>query len=314
MLIDLLRSLIRGTAKRGRPPQEAANALVDPAPELQAHIQAQCDLIRELAMQGQGQRADQAFAEIAHLRTQSSMVALCEINLLWFSGSKQQAFETGQESMTRFSADPGLVAQWIHFAQALGRHADLIRASLSFPAVCAGNASIQRALGDSHLALGAELDAARCYEQAVASNPGDVLALHNLGFVCAALGLIDQAEPALRRAIELDPGMAEAYNNLSIVLQKRKDFPAAIASISHAVSLDGDNVRYLAQLASLLMYTCAWDELAEIKPRLLRLVEREIAEQGTTGLPPLLAISLGASPELQKSIAMAYFRSRVPLG
>lgn len=286
----------------------------DLSPEYALHSERDiidtCETVRLLTMEGETQRAEVEFDRIAGLRDRSPMVALCELNMLWFSGRRQAALEAGREACGRFPDDPVLLGQWAHFAQAMGRHLDLVEASATWPARTATHAPIQRTLGDSFLALGAESEAARCYEIAVSQDPNDALALHNLGFVCASLGLLEKAEPSLLRALELDPEMAEAYNNLSIVHQKRKNFSAAIDCIRQAVALDGENVRYLSQLASLLMYTCDWTALEPVRSRLIRLVEGEVDSHGRTGMPPLLAISLGCSPALQNKVAMAYFRSK----
>lgn len=63
-------------------------------------------------------------------------------------------------------------------------------------------------------------DAAECYRQGVAVDPGSALAHFNLGSVLDELGELASARDALRSALRLDPNYADAHYNLALVYEK----------------------------------------------------------------------------------------------
>lgn len=63
-------------------------------------------------------------------------------------------------------------------------------------------------------------DAAECYRQSVAVDPGSALAHFNLGSVLDELGELASARDALRSALRLDPNYADAHYNLALVYEK----------------------------------------------------------------------------------------------
>lgn len=63
-------------------------------------------------------------------------------------------------------------------------------------------------------------DAAECYRQGVAVEPGSALAHFNLGSVLDELGELASARDALRSALRLDPNYADAHYNLALVYEK----------------------------------------------------------------------------------------------
>lgn len=63
-------------------------------------------------------------------------------------------------------------------------------------------------------------DAAECYRQGVAVDPGSALAHFNLGSVLDELEELASARDALRSALRLDPNYADAHYNLALVYEK----------------------------------------------------------------------------------------------
>jgi tetratricopeptide (TPR) repeat protein len=62
----------------------------------------------------------------------------------------------------------------------------------------------------------------------------------NLGSVLDDAGRPDEAIAEYKEAIKLEPKNASAHYNLSIVYQKKKDMPAAIAELQTAAKLAPD--------------------------------------------------------------------------
>lgn len=63
-------------------------------------------------------------------------------------------------------------------------------------------------------------DAAECYRQGVAVDPGSALAHFNLGSVLDELGELASARDSLHSALRLDPNYADAHYNLALVYEK----------------------------------------------------------------------------------------------
>jgi protein O-GlcNAc transferase len=97
-----------------------------------------------------------------------------------------------------------------------------------------------RKRGNEHLAQGRLEEAAECYRQAIAVNPGYAEGLLNLGFVSRELGRYEDAERYLQQAVRADPALADAYYLLGGMAQARGNPDAAIGHFNKTLELKPD--------------------------------------------------------------------------
>jgi superkiller protein 3 len=74
-------------------------------------------------------------------------------------------------------------------------------------------------------------------ERAIELEPEHFSGWNNKGIALFHLGLVEQAELALRRALELDPRNAEAWNNLGYVLGQAGRIDEALLCVARAMEL-----------------------------------------------------------------------------
>ncbi|MGD0770913.1 MAG: tetratricopeptide repeat protein, partial [Tepidisphaeraceae bacterium] len=83
-------------------------------------------------------------------------------------------------------------------------------------------------------------DAEAIYRLALARDPNDADAHHNLGAVLKAQGRIDQAIESYRRAIQFKPDRAEGHYNLGNALRFKIQLDEAVDSYQRAIRLKPD--------------------------------------------------------------------------
>ena len=76
------------------------------------------------------------------------------------------------------------------------------------------------------------------YHKALQINPGDALALNNLGNCAAARGRLDEAATYYQKALESKPDFVDARNNLGVTLGRKGKFGEAIAQFQRVLQLD----------------------------------------------------------------------------
>ncbi len=94
--------------------------------------------------------------------------------------------------------------------------------------------------GNEFLAKGMLEEAAECYRQAVAINPGSAEGYLNLGFVLREQKLYEDAERYLKQAILINPAMEDAYYLLGGILQERGNLAGAIENYKKSLELKPD--------------------------------------------------------------------------
>jgi hypothetical protein len=90
----------------------------------------------------------------------------------------------------------------------------------------------------TNLAHQGSYDEARiALEKAVAKEPGNVVALNNLGLVMRRLGRVEEATRAYTSAIQSDPGYALSYKNYGILLELNGEVRRAVDAYRRYCSL-----------------------------------------------------------------------------
>ena len=111
---------------------------------------------------------------------------------------------------------------------------------------------LQFLLGSAHARLGQPDAAIACFEKAVAIQPGNAEAHHNLGILFATLGRDDDAVASLSQVIALAPAHADAHSNLGIVFGRLGRADEAMSVLRKAVRLKPDHAVAWFNLGNLL--------------------------------------------------------------
>lgn len=94
--------------------------------------------------------------------------------------------------------------------------------------------------GNEFLAQGLPEEAAECYRQAIAFDPGHAEAYLNLGFVLLGRELYKEAETYLKQATHLNPRMEDAYYLLGTIAQEQGKLDSAIENFYRALEIKPD--------------------------------------------------------------------------
>lgn len=95
-------------------------------------------------------------------------------------------------------------------------------------------------------------EAADCYRQVLAADPGAYRALNNLGVVLEALGNLTEAIAAYRRALEIQPALPALHYNLGHALQAQDCLEEAAGYYRQVLALQPDHVAALYNLGNAL--------------------------------------------------------------
>ncbi|MEX2202160.1 MAG: tetratricopeptide repeat protein [Dongiaceae bacterium] len=196
-------------------------------------------------------------------------------------------------------------------ALALGDRNTAERLLRRLVAIDAGDAQAQQNLG-AVLAGATRLEeAVQRFEIAASLNPDDPGMLANFGRALRQLGRLDDAETRFRHAIALRPERGDAWHGLGQIALARDDPAGAIAHLRtaaereprsvailadlgsalrsanqiesaldcyrRALAIDPENGPVLARLSHQLERTCAWDEAAHLRARLIAKSDGAIA-------------------------------------
>ena len=99
-------------------------------------------------------------------------------------------------------------------------------------------ADLQLFLANLYYETGQFEQAAVAYRDALKLNPGQLLALYNLGLALLKTNEFEPAGDVFRRALELRPDWADAHNNLGYVYHRMGRLADAQASFARALAID----------------------------------------------------------------------------
>ena len=159
------------------------------------------------------------------------------------------------------------------------------------------------ALGD----LKRHAEALASYERALALKPGYADAFNNRGNALREMNRYPEALASYERAIELKPGFADAHCNRGAALADLKRYAEAIESYELALELQPDHPFLQGIWLRARMQICLWRDLDAHVGRL----ERRI-EGSEKACSPFAALSLTASPSLQRTAAETWVREFWP--
>ena len=176
--------------------------------------------------------------------------------------------------------------------------------------------SLRGARAPEHNAEGVRLlqanrvaEAVRCFERAIAADPGYADATNNLGAALLRLGRGEEAVGHFRRAIELDPDNGETRANLGEALTLAGAPEDAVAALDEALRRDASNSHAHAALLRPLLELCAWPELEREVRLLVKAWERDPGGGWLRYFRPLTALQLPLPPALQREIAVRNARA-----
>jgi tetratricopeptide (TPR) repeat protein len=112
-------------------------------------------------------------------------------------------------------------------------------------------------------------EASTLFEQVVAANPRDPLALTNYANVLRELGRHDASLEMLDRALALDPRDPERWNSRALLLQSLGRFEDAFDSVNHALSLRPGHAGAIRSRADILQSLGCYTEALAAYDRLL---------------------------------------------
>ena len=156
------------------------------------------------------------------------------------------------------------------------------------------------------LAEGSYETALDMYHKALTFNNNDVVSMNNMAICQMHLGLHHDALAVYRDLVALNPDLASLQNNLGQVLQGLGRHDEAVKAFRKALALDRDIDNLAPYLMQSLMYQCAWDDLAEIKRRVLCETRRHLAEGLPIKVQPFSLAGTDAPPELRLAAARSY--------
>ncbi len=118
-----------------------------------------------------------------------------------------------------------------------------------------------RELGDLHAGRSDFAMARECYLLAHCLAPKEPEPLVRFGVLAIQSDELDSAQQAFDKARLLDPKYPEAYNGSAMVLQMRKDYPAAFEMYMKSLELNPDN---LTALLGLFQTSCQMGTFSKI--------------------------------------------------
>lgn len=140
-------------------------------------------------------------------------------------------------------------------------------------------------------------------ESALAAQPRLGPAWKVAGSAHAALGQRDLARDALERAVALSPDDPDAHYQLGVILDETGHWDRACQCHDRALALNPDFGPALSEALFLRQRLCQWQDMAELKLRLERAIDR-----GQPGIKPFSYLSVSDDPQRQRDCARLWAR------
>jgi arylsulfatase A-like enzyme/Tfp pilus assembly protein PilF len=219
----------------------------------------------ELYQRGLPSQAEQMYARLLQRRPDMALAYKHLAALQWETGRPADAVHTLERALEAGAADAGMRAQLgIYLAES--GHPGKAIPLLEIATPSGGTASSApdpdalNALGIAYARGGRLGDALRAFERVLSSDPGNSMALENIGSTKLSMRDTAGARAALLRASELNPRSARAQVGLGAVEMAAGNRDAAFAHWRRAVELDPSDLEALYNLATGLAAASRRDE------------------------------------------------------
>jgi tetratricopeptide (TPR) repeat protein len=126
-------------------------------------------------------------------------------------GKPEKALQYVGNALQIESDNPLFLVHKANCLQQLRRYPEALELTEKVEAVASPHAEVQTGLGTVYTGCGRHQDANRCYERAVALDPGNALNRLNLAASQRSLGELQAAESSYNKTLELNPSEYEAY-------------------------------------------------------------------------------------------------------
>ncbi len=144
------------------------------------------------------------------------------------------------------------------------------------------------------------------YRKALLLNPKNIVCINNLAICQLNLGRHHEALALYRDLVMLDPNLGSSHNNLGQVLQGLGRHDEAVMAFRRALALDQSIDNLAPFLMQSLMYQCAWDDLDQIKQKVLDETSRRLQHNLPITVQPFSLAGTDASPDLRLAAARSY--------
>lgn len=171
-----------------------------------------------------------------------------------------------------------------------------------------GHIDTHNELGLTHALLGDQEAAERCYRTALSHNPNHVTALTNLGNALAARRRFREAGACFARAVTLPDCPPESFTAYGEYLVRVQRTEMGENMIREALARDPENDMAMALLHMVLQWQCRWDELDQLRPKLMARSLRKAREGRRSPIAPHTALSQYFTPAEEKLIAESWSR------
>jgi tetratricopeptide (TPR) repeat protein len=209
----------------------------------------------ELYQRAQPAQAEQVYARLLQRRPDMALAYKHLAALQWETGRPTDAVHTLERAFGAGVADIGMRAQLgIYLAESgdPGKAIPLLEIATAGgdKGSSAPDPDALNALGIAYARGGRLGDALRTFERVLSSDPGNTIALENIGSTRLSMGDTAGARAALLRASELNPRSARAQVGLGAVEMAAGKHDAAFAHWRRAVELDPSDLEALYNLAT----------------------------------------------------------------
>lgn len=162
----------------------------------------------------------------------------------------RDAYRSFERSLALNAAQPGVLINMAHLANAQGLHAAAERHCQRALRLLPGQAEALFNLGRAQRGLGRTQDAIATLRQAAEQTAASPVAQNDIGLQLQDLGAASDAEACFRKAIALAPAYAPAHSNLGRILNLRGQTEAALAAFQRAATIEPDLPAAHANLGS----------------------------------------------------------------
>ena len=161
-------------------------------------------------------------------------------------------------------------------------------------------------LGQSHHRAKCYVDAIKCFDHALAIDPGYRAARLNRAITLNAVGESDRSEAEFRQLVTDHPDYAEAWHELGGFLEHAHRYEASVDAYGRALALNPSCIRTLASLENTRRTICDWSGRPHNIDRIRAAVRDVVSNQGPVPVSMLSSCRFPFSAAEQLAIAQRH--------